>query len=242
MAAVPYPNQETMKPSLVSAFIFVLLANLGFAQQEKEQVTLQFVTFPKWTTREPIQMVIGEGETLEFTAPSNSFSKEYQVPKMDNWVFGKMKADEKGKQVFETFGQGKSLDSKKQLILLIRVGKEAKDGLKVVALDAQLNQFGGGEFFYYNASTFDIAGAMGKSKFLLKPGEYKIIKPKSEDIDVKEGYSFVQTVHLYRKEDQSDPFFNSTWHVNPKARSMVFFYQDNVAKRLKMHTLQDFLP
>lgn len=223
-------------------FLLSLLAGVCLAQQPSEQVTLQFVTFPKWINREPIHMVTGEGETLEFIAPSNSFSKPYVVPKLSSWVFGRTGQNEKGEPEFETFGQGKALGSKSQLILLIRLGKEPKDGLKVIALDSQLNQFGGGQFFYYNASTFDIGGMMGDSKFLLKPGDYKIIKPKEQDIMVKNGMSFVQTVHLYRKEEIQNPFFNSTWHVNPKARSMIFFYQDNDAKRLKMHTLQDFMP
>ena len=231
-----------MKLPLAIACIATLFANLCLAQQTREKVTLQFVTFPKWTTREPIQMVVGEGETIEFIAPSNSFSKPYEVPKLSNWVFGRMTTDEKEKPTFETFGQGKALESKNQLILLIRTGKEPKDGLKVIAIDMQPNQFGGGEFFYYNASTFDIGGMMGETKFILKPDEHKIIKPKADDIEVKDGFSFVQAVHLYRKEDIQNPFFNSTWHVNPKARSMIFFYQDNEAKRLKMHTLQDFLP
>jgi hypothetical protein len=226
----------------ISAFMLAFLAGIGMAQQEGEQVTLQFVTFPKWVIREPIQMVIGEGKALEFIAPSNSFSKEYQVPKLSHWVFGRTGQNEKGDPVFETFGKGKALGSKSQLILLIRLGKEPKDGLKVIALDSQLGEFGGGQFFYYNASTFDIGGMMGDSKFILKPGEYRIIKPKDKDIMVKDGMSFVQTVHLYRKEEKQNPFFNSTWHLNPKARSMIFFYQDNDAKRLKMHTLQDFMP
>lgn len=230
------------KPFFISTFVLALLAGICMAQQEREQVTLQFVTFPKWTTREPILMLIGEGETLEFIAPSNSFSKPYKVPKLPSWVFGRMSQNEKGDPTFETFGQGKSLESKSQLILLIRLGKEAKDGLKVVALDSQLGEFDGGQFFYYNSSSFDIGGMMGQSKFVLKPGEYKIIKPNPRDIIVKEGLSFVQTVHLYRKEDVKNPFFNSTWHLNPKARSMIFFYQDNDKKRLKMHTIQDFLP
>jgi hypothetical protein len=226
----------------ISTCVLALLAGIGMAQQEAGEVTLQFVTFPKWISREPIQMVIGEGETVEFIAPSNSFSKPYRVPKLPNWVFGRTGQNEKGEPVFETFGQGKALESKSQLILLIRLGKEPKDGLKVIALDSQLGEFGGGQFFYYNASGFDIGGMMGDSRFLLKPGEYRTIKPKPQDIVIKQGQSFVQTVHLYRKENVSNPFFNSTWHVNPNARSMIFFYQDNDARRLKMHTLQDFLP
>jgi hypothetical protein len=229
-----------MKLLILRLFIATMLTSIGFPQQE--QVTLQFVTFPKWTTRVPIQMVTGEGETIEFIAPSNSFSKPYQVPKLSQWVFGRETQNEKGDPIFQTFGQGKALGSKSQLILLIRLGKEPKDGLKAIALDSQLGEFGGGQFFYYNASTFDIGGMMGSSKFILKPGEYRIIKPNAQDIVIKEGMSFVQTVHLYRKEEIQNPFFNSTWHLNPKARSMVFFYQDNDAKRLKMHTLQDFLP
>lgn len=225
---------------MLRLFIATLFTSMSPAQQE--QVTLQFVTFPKWTTREPIQMVTGEGETIEFIAPSNSFSKPYQVPKLSKWVFGRVTRNEKGESVFDRYGEGQSLNSKSQLILLIRTGKEPKDGLKVIALDSQLNEFGGGRFFYYNASTFDIGGMMGKTQFVLKPTDYKIITPKPDDIEVKGGFSFVQVVHLYRKEEVQNPFFNSTWHVNPKARSMIFFYQDNDAKRLKMHTIQDFLP
>ena len=229
-----------IKRHVIRFFIATALAGIGFAQEE--QVTLQFVTFPKWVVREPIQMVTGEGETIEFIAPSNSFSKPYQVPKLSKWVFGKTRQNEKGETVFDRYGEGNALNSKNQLILLIRTGKEPKDGLKVIALDSQLNEFGGGQFFYYNASTFDIGGMMGKTKFVMKPAEYRIIKPKPDDIEVKGEQSFVQAVHIYRKEELQNPFFNSTWHVNPKARSMIFFYQDNDAKRLKMHTLQDFLP
>lgn len=231
-----------MKRFPIRALMLALITGVCCAQQEQAQVTLQFVTFPKWTTREPIQMVIGEGKTIEFTAPSNSFSKPYSVPKLSSLVFGRMGANEKGEPTFETYGQGKPLDSPNQLILLIRLGKEPKDGLKVIALDSRLDGFGGGQFFYYNASSFDIGGMMGKSKFVLNPGDHMIIKPKAEDIEVKGDRSFVQSVHLYRKEELNNPFFNSTWHVDPKARSMIFFYQDIDAKRLKMHTLQDFLP
>ncbi|MFU8893644.1 MAG: hypothetical protein ACNA8L_08450 [Luteolibacter sp.] len=229
-----------MRNYIIAACIFTLFT--GHASVEGEEVTLQFVTFPKWTTREPIEMLLDEGKTLEFIAPSNSFSKPHQVPKLSTWALGRMTETEEGKPSFKVFGQAKSLNSNNQLILLIRTGNHPKDGIKVIALDSQLSQFGGGEFFYYNASSFEIGGMMGNSRFILKPGEHRIIKPKAEDLEVKEGMAFVQAVHLYRKGELQNPFFNSTWHVNPKARSMVFFYQDNDAKRLKMHTLQDFLP
>lgn len=235
-------SSRTLKILSLCLCVMAMSADVGHCQQEQGQVTLQFVTFPKWTTRQPIQMAIGEGKTLEIIAPSNSFSKPYQVPKLSSWVFGGMMANEKGDPIFKSFGDGKSLDSKNQLVLLIRLGKEPSDGLKVIVLDARLNSFGGGEFFYYNASTFDIGGMMGKSKFVLKPGETRIIRPKPEDIDTREGITFVQSVNFYQKEDIRNPLYNSTWHLNPKVRSMIFFYQDNEKKRLKMHTLQDFLP
>lgn len=235
-------SSTSLKILSLSLCVMAMSVDSGICQQKPEQVNLQFVTFPKWTTRQPIEMAIGEGETLEIIAPSNSFSKPYQAPKLSSWVFGRTITNEKGDSAFETFGQGNSLDSKNQLILLILLGKEPSDGLKVIVLDAQLSNFGGGEFFYYNASTFDVGGMMGKSKFVLKPGDTKIIKPTPQDIDTREGISFVQSVNFYRKGDVSNPLYNSTWHLNPKVRSMIFFYQDNDKKRLKMHTLQDFLP
>jgi hypothetical protein len=114
--------------------------------------------------------------------------------------------------------------------------------MKIIAIDSDQTKFKGGEFFFMNVSSFDVAGLMGKSKFMIRPSQYKIVRPTAEDINTKEGIPFIQTVLFYRKNEEANPFFNSTWHANPKARSMIFFYQSGSNKRLRMHTIQDFLP
>lgn len=233
-------KKKSLSPLVTLACLVGLLVGDAFSQDEK--VTLQFVTFPKWTTRIPIEMVIGNGETIEITAPSNGFSKPHEVPKLANWIFGRSGVDEKGDPLFETFAEGKSLNAPHQLILLIRKSNDPADGMKVIVLDGSVNTFKGGEFFFMNVSDFDVAGLMGKSKFIIQPAQHKIVSPTKQDIQIREGIPFVQTVLFYRKNDESNPFFNSTWHANPKARSMIFFYQSGSNKRLRMHTLQDFLP
>jgi len=234
-------NKKKSLSTLVSfACLVGLLAGDAFSQNEK--VTLQFVTFPKWTTRIPIEMAIGNGETIEITAPSNSFSKPHEVPKLPNWIFGRSGVDEKGDPVFETFAQGKSLNATHQLILLIRKSNDPADGMKVIALDNSESEFKGGEFFFMNVSDFDVAGQMGESKFMIKPAQHRIVRPTAKDIHTREGIPFIQTVLFYRKNEESNPFFSSTWHANPKARSMIFFYHSGINNRLRMHTIQDFLP
>lgn len=212
------------------------------AASENEMVSLQFTTFPKWTNREPIEMAIGDGQFLKITVPSNSFSKPYQVPKLSKWVFGRPKVNEEGKPDFDIYGQGDSLGSENQLILLIRLGNEPSDGLKVIAIDSRLSEFAGGDFFYLNASTFDVGGIMGNTKFMLEPAAHQIIKLASGDIHSKEGIDFIHTQLYYRDQKKINPFFSSTWPANAKARSMIFFYHSGANNRIRMHTIQSFLP
>lgn len=53
--------------------------DVGICQKETEQVTLQFVTFPKWTTRQPIEMIIGEDSTGSMEAVSVPFPASVPV-------------------------------------------------------------------------------------------------------------------------------------------------------------------
>ncbi len=50
------------------------------------------------------------------------------------------------------------------------------------------------------------------------------------------------TEFFFRKEEETRPFFSSTWPANKKARSMVFFYHDTHNERLRMHAIRDYLP
>jgi hypothetical protein len=240
-------NVHKMQNHIQISKLLLTAAFLGLmfvvnARSQEETVTLQFVTFPKWTTRIPIEMAIGNGETIEITAPSNGFSKPHEVPKLANWIFGRSGVDEKGDPVFDTFAQGKSLNTPHQLILLIRKNNDPADGMQVIALDSSESKFKGGEFFFMNVSDFDVAGQMGESRFMIKPAQHRIVSPTAKDIHTREGIPFIQTVLFYRKNEESNPFFSSTWHVNPKARSMIFFYHSGKNNRLRMHTIQDFMP
>ncbi len=88
----------------------------------------------------------------------------------------------------------------------------------------------------------DIAGILGGAKFTLKPGKQTIIEPK--EMNKREGsesHGFF-TEFYFRKEEDVRPFFSSTWPINKKARSMVFFYHDTRNGRLRMHTIRDYIP
>jgi len=218
------------------------LAASCLAQNEK-QVTLRFVSFPKSVSHEPLQLRLADGEVIEVKAPSNSFSPPYRVPRMSKWSIGKLELDQNRKPVFKEYGNAAPIASKEQLILLIRQGEENSDGLQVLPMDATADNFAGGEFFFMNAAKVDIAGILGGAKFMLKPGDYKFIKPK-ELIKQGEGDAeqlFTQFFYK-RSDDKAKEFFSSKWPANKKSRNMVFFYHDAHRGSLRLHTVRDFMP
>lgn len=227
-------------------FLPLCLLALGapLIAQEVEQVTLRFLSFPKSNSPQPVELLIGNGETLEVKIPTNALSQPYEVKRLSTWAVGKMEPAESEEKPpsFTTYGSARALASSDQLILLIRDGKENADGMRVIPMDNRTGSFGGGQFFFMNASKVDVAGVLGGTKFALKPGTHTIIEPK--EMTRREGAAANQffTEFFFRKEEEARPFFSSTWPANEKARSMVFFYHDTHNERLRMHTIRNYIP
>jgi hypothetical protein len=220
----------------------VLGASLGLAllpctAQDGVEVTLQFLSFPKTIDPKPVELLIGDGKTIEVQIPTNEMSAPYKVRQQGTWAVGKSVTGEDGKPAFKAYGSSKALASPKQLILLLRKGPENADGMDVIPIDNQVKSFGGGKFLFMNAAKIDIAGVVGEEKFAIKPGQHVIIKPKAE----LEERDHCQSSFYFRKEDEAKPFFSSTWPLNEKARGLVFFYHDPNTQRLRLHTIRTFL-
>ncbi len=164
----------------------------------------------------------------------------YKVKRLGTWSVGKLEPakGDNDEPSFTSYGSAASIASSKQIILLIRSGKENKDGMKVIPIDSNIKHFGGGKFFFMNAAKVDIVGMVGGTKFALRPGKQTIIEPKEMN---KRSTGFFTEFH-FRKEEEARPFFSSTWPINKKARSMVFFFHDTRNKRLRMHTIRDYVP
>jgi len=233
-----------MKFPYLSLALIALCAGSSVIAQEAEQVTLRFLSFPKSASPQPVELLIGDGKTLEVKIPTNALSEPYGVPRLSTWAVGQFEPakSKDGKPVFNSYGTAPALASTNQLILLIRKGRENSDGMRVVPLDNNTGHFGGGQFFFMNAAKVDIAGMLGGTQFVLKPGKHTIIEPKeTRQRDGAEGKLFF-TEFYFRKETEARPFFSSTWPANNKARSMIFFYHDPHNERLRMHTIRDYLP
>ncbi|QTN32076.1 hypothetical protein HZ994_06940 [Akkermansiaceae bacterium] len=226
----------------VPALVLLAFASPLIAQEP--EVTLRFLSFPKNASPQPVELLLGEGETMEVKIPTNALSQPYKVKRLSAWAVGKMEpAGEADKPPsFTSYGSAPSLASPDQLILLIRNGKENSDGMRVIPMDNNTRSFGGGQFFFMNASKVDIAGDLGGTKFALKPGQRTIIAPKETKKRESTGANQFFTEFFFRKEEEARPFFSSTWPANDKARSMVFFYHDPHNERLRMHTIRDYIP
>jgi len=209
------------------------------ASAQEKQVSVQFVAFPLTANPKPVELLTGEGKTIEVEMPGNSLSPVYKVPAMGNWALGKTTEGPDGKPVFGSYGQTRATGSDKQLVLVIRKGGEDSDGLEMVAFDSGSKGFGGGKYLFLNGSKVDVAGDAGGTKFALKPKKHALIAPQPSEVREERKYLYVTL--FFRKGEAATPFYSSTWRFSEKARTVVLFYHDPHNERLRTHTIRDYV-
>lgn len=224
-----------LRPAMIGSYLLSSL--LGMAQTETS-ITLKFLSFPSIESPTPIELVVGEGKTIKVEIPTNELSVPYKVKSQTAWVIGETVKGKDDKPAFTVFGQAPSPASNDQLILLIRKGKSNADGFTVIPINSVKTEFGGGKFLFVNAASVDIAGVVGTEKFMIKPGTHSIIQPKGDAKDK----TLCQTEIFFNKDNQAKPFFSSTWPLSDEARGLIFFYHDPETKRLRLHSIRDFVP
>lgn len=215
---------------------FILLVCPAGAQ-DAGSMRLQFMTFPQ--TMEPleVELLVGGGQVVKLSVPSTEISETVRVPILSTLVFGKTVLDKENKPSFDVYGRGQALSVPKQLIFLLRKGKEMSEGLEVRAISGDFNDFAGGKFLFVNAARTSIGGKAGDVVFSLKPGAHTILKPGLES---NGRLSHVQ--FFYNNAGKAVPFFSSMWPVAEHYRSLIFFYNDpNRADKVYLHSFRDFL-
>lgn len=232
---ISHIHPTMMSRHLASLTVFGL-SLLPCLAQDTENVSLQFLSFPKAIDPAPVELHVGEGKTIKVEIPTNELSAVYKVKRQATWTVGETVAGKEGKPEFKMLGQGKAPASSEQLLLLIRKGKTNSEGFDVIPIANRGTQFGGGKLLFMNAAGIDVAGVVGSEKFLIKPGQHSIIQPKAESKDSK----LCRTELFFNKDGQAKPFFTSTWPVSDDARGLIFFYHDSATKRLRLHTIRDF--
>jgi hypothetical protein len=159
------------------------------AAQEK-MASVQFVAFPLSVDPQPVELLVGEGATMEVELPSNSLSQSYKVPAMGNWILGKTVEGPDGTPKFDIYGQTRASASEKQVVLVIRKGKDNADGFELVTFDSGSKGFGGGKYLFLNGAKVDIAGDAGGTKFALKPRKHTLISPNPSEVREERKYLY----------------------------------------------------
>jgi hypothetical protein len=227
----------TPRPFLITT----LVASLSFcllpcSAQNAGTVSVRFLSFPKSMEPVKVQLRLAEGKSLDIEAPSNWFSPALSVAPAGVWSVGETIDGPDGKPLFKELGRTTAPASPQQMLLLVRKGNDNAAGFDLIALDGRVNSFGGGKFLFMNAAKVDIAGVVGDEKFVVKPGQHTIVKPKVEN-----GKRTFHTQLFFRKNDEAQSFFSSKWPVSATARALIFFYHDPATLHIRMHTIRDFL-
>ncbi|MEM9280795.1 MAG: hypothetical protein AAGA96_03125 [Verrucomicrobiota bacterium] len=198
---------------------------------------VRVVSFPKSLETEEVELLIDKDKTIKVETPSNELSKTYTVPVQKVWRLGYTITGDDGKPTFKILGEAPSPASSSQLLLLVRKGSKMADGFKVIPIDYRPSEFDKGEMLFVNATRVSVAGDVGTQKFGLKPGELKIIEPKADETG-----RLCQAVLYYAKNGRVEPFFSSKWPVNNNSKSLIFVYQGDKDRKLRLHAVRDFSP
>ena len=207
--------------------------------QEEQKISLQFLAFPAQANPEPIELLVGESKTIPIETPGNELSAEYKISRPSSIVVGVTTANEKGEPIFQVLGKSPTIASQKQIILLLRKGGNNSDGFTVVPVDGELVNFSGGSYLFINVSQLRVGGIIGDKKFALDPGERNLLKPAPSHVG-----GGCQVTLAYQKDEadtKGKKFYDTRWAVNARYRTLVFFYQDPVAKSLGVAPIVNFL-
>jgi len=226
-----------MDNNRIHLIMFSIACMLVIGAEAQDKVSIQFLAFPKQIQPEPVELLIGEGKTIEIETPGNELSMVYKVPRLGSIVVGKTTQNAEGEPIFEVYGKAKFISASKQIILLMRKGKKNSAGFEILPLNGDLANFAGGSYFFINASKLNIAGVIGGKKFVLKPGKRQLIQATP---DLKGG--ICQVTLAYQRQDKWKKFYDTRWPANKKYRSLIFFHQDPTSGRLGVAPIMDILP
>lgn len=226
---------------LKSSFaITTLILAAAFSSAQEKEVSVQFVSFPMTEDTEPVELLVGEGESIPVELPTTCLSPVYKVPAMNQWVLGKMEKGEEEVKTFKVYGKSDSVGSSKQLVLVLWKGETIGDGIRMIPLKYDPEDFSGGQFLMMNMTTVDIGIELGTSLAGLKPNTYKLIKPTASKEVNGNKQLFVKV--FFRNNGTMKPFYSSTWRLNDEVRSIVFFFHEPINQRIRTHTIRTALP
>ncbi len=212
--------------SIITIAIFSIL-QAGFQSAEAQGLSLRFLAFPEITSPEPIQLMTGDGEPVNIDTPSHELSRPVNAGKVGEIVIGVTTLNAKQESVFQVLGRAKALPSKRQIVLLFPKGDDYTDGYVVLPVDGDITKFKGGHYMFINASSMNVGGKIGDKAFALKPGNKGLIKPKATHAG-----GGCQVTLSYEKGEKWKAFFDTRWSVNPRYRTLVFFYQEPESDKL----------
>lgn len=216
------------------ASLLVLMAPMVSAQEAT--VRMRFLAFPAVPEPEPVELVVGEGQTIKVDTPGNEMTAPYTVPKLGTIMVGKSGVNDQGKPFFQTYGQAAAIAAKDQIVLLLRKGDTNSDGFIVLPINGELGTFGGAHFYFINTSSFKIGGRIGDKTLQMNPGQRTMLKPAP---DFPGGICQVSLAYL--RDNEWKMFFDTRWPANEKTRALVFFYQNPKTGRLGIAPITDII-
>jgi len=233
-----------MRLGLTLCLLVSFLPTPALHGQDAEPIKVQFVSFPKGTNYEPVELLTAEGETIKVELPTNNLSPTYKVPPVQKWTLGETVVNPEPKKneppvTFQVYGETKALSAKEQVILVLRKGPNFSDGVDIIPFPADQRGFSGGTFLFFNGSDVDIAADVGDKSFELEKLKHVLIAPKPSKEE--NGRKYLYTYLYFLVDFKKKPFYASTWRLSDGARSLIFLYNDPHTGQVRTRTIRSYL-
>lgn len=215
---------------------FALLAFSPESAAQERKLSLRFLAFPAQNPPGTVELLLGEGKTIEVEIPGHELSRRYEVPPLASIMVGETVADSEGKPAFKIHGQAKGIAAPEQIILLLRKGAAKGDGFVVLPIGADTGAFAGGSFLFINASDVVINGTIGNLALNISPGKMRTLAPKPDFAG-----DICQVTLSYLKEGKTKRFYDTRWPANKDVRALVIFYQNPQTGRLGIAPIMDII-
>ncbi|MEO8615325.1 MAG: hypothetical protein ABI600_09305 [Luteolibacter sp.] len=119
------------------------------------------------------------------------------------------------------------------IVLLI---PDPKGGFSPVVINASDINFRGGDVYFFNHAEKPVIGYVGTAKFILKPGEGRLLRPAGAK---EETY---YDVGFGVRETEGDRVMRTLrWPVLTRSRSYVFFYLNPTKNRIDFRAVDEFV-
>lgn len=216
----------------------LLLLSLAFTVSAQESKRTCRILFPGGPQQQPGKYYLYDGLSCqEVSLPRLSFSPVYKLSSGDIrlWLLDSPVSKPEEIPTSSPVVTVGAANTDIYLIIIPDPGN-SRLPLEMKPVNANFNQIALGEMLWINLTQKQLAGKIGKSSLSLPANSSAVVKKPATDA----GDYAVEVYFRVPDDERTHPLLESQWYHDPRARNMVFVFDDGKRRAPKVMSFSDF--